>query len=67
MPLSNLALVTVTQGLPQNAPLNCLATGGICIGAHLPQTPATAVHYPLMGCFAEQVLSCMTRVSARLS
>jgi hypothetical protein len=41
MPLSNLALVTVTQGLPQNAPLNCLATGGICIGVGLPQKSAT--------------------------
>ena len=33
MPLSTMALVSVAQGLPQAAPLNCKATGGICIGA----------------------------------
>ena len=35
MPLSNLALVSAAQGLPQSAPLNCKDTGGICIGARL--------------------------------
>lgn len=41
MPLSNLALVSVSQGLPQTAPLNCKDTGGICIGA--PCTGANVV------------------------
>ena len=44
MLLSNLALVTVTQGLPQNAPLNCLATGGICIGARAAFLSSTPLH-----------------------
>ena len=45
MQLSSLALVSLAQSPPAtNGTLNCLATGGICIGAPAPAVTPPQLH-----------------------